>query len=449
MDKLDDLVRADEGLVRREIFANPALYRQELERIFDRSWLFLAHDTQLPNPGDFLTTFMGEDPVLVIRQADGSVAAFLNVCTHRGTLLCLAEEGSAKHFTCTYHGWTFGADGALVDVPRESDAYYGELDKASWGLKSIRVESYKGLYFGNFDPAAPSLADFLGDFAWYLDAVFDPQPGGVEFLGGTMRMTLRCNWKIAAENIISDTYHVLAAHGLSVQICSAGRDMQIGVEEGSDLQGQTLSATLNGHGWNANLDGQGQYSLFYDPEPWLKFASASRPRYIEHLGEPRAWFVGSSIDGGLFPTFMFVPGFTFRIIHPKGPDECELWMWTVVEKNLPDELKREMVRFNARMLGTSGMFETDDCNNMENMSKALRGVANRKFDSHYAMGLGHERHDDPTFPGRVDQRISDNCFRGFYQRWQEFMAASSWVQIPLAPRRVTDDGTLIQGARHD
>lgn len=421
------LVKNEGGQVSRQIFTDPALYRVELDQVFGRAWLFLAHDTQLPKPGDFLNTFMGEDPILVIRQNDGSIKAFLNACTHRGPLLCQAEEGRAKTFQCTYHGWVFGIDGGLIDVRPEGEAAYGAR-KEAFGLKPIRIESYKGLWFGNFDDSVPALVDFLGDFTWYLDTIFDPLPTGVEFVGGTMRQRLKCNWKLAAENIVADTYHVFAAHAVAagVNMSRATMRLPVGIEPGGP---PGISATVSGHGWNAHSDGYGSYALFRDPKQWMAYVDRQRPRYIERLGAERAQFIGSSIDGGVFPNFLFVPGFTYRQIHPKGPDECEIWMWTVVDKELPDELKQEMVRFNARMLGTSGMFEMDDCANMERITTTLHGTLGRHQYSDYTMGQGLEaRHE--IYPGLVEKRISDNGFRGYYRRWAEYMQANSAKDIP-------------------
>jgi ethylbenzene dioxygenase alpha subunit len=146
-----------EGWVDRRIFWDEAIYERELEAIFARCWQFVAHESQLPNTGDFLTTYLGEDGVIVARHADGKVYAFLNACTHRGNKICFADEGSARRFNCNYHGWSFNTAGELTGLPNEAEAYdAGDIDKRQWGARQARVESYKGMIFATFDPSAPS-----------------------------------------------------------------------------------------------------------------------------------------------------------------------------------------------------------------------------------------------------------------------------------------------------
>src|SRR6266540_3657733 len=167
---VSSLVNVEEGLQSKLIFIERDIYEDELERIFAHCWLFLAHESQIPNPGDFVAAYMGEDPVLVVRDSHGKVGAFLNTCRHRGMRVCRADQGNAAAFTCTYHGWTYGNDGKLVGVPGYKEYYFEELDMENWGLVRVaQVSSYKGLIFGTFDPRAPSLQEYLGDMAWYMD----------------------------------------------------------------------------------------------------------------------------------------------------------------------------------------------------------------------------------------------------------------------------------------
>ena len=157
--EMSRLVDDNKGLVSRRIFIEPEIYEQELERIFARCWLFLCHESQIPRPGDFLTTYMGEDPVLVVRDSDGRVHAFLNVCRHRGNRLCRADSGNAASFTCAYHGWTYRNDGRLVGVPYLREFYRGELERENWGLVPVaQLDEPQGIAVRHLRPAGAAVA---------------------------------------------------------------------------------------------------------------------------------------------------------------------------------------------------------------------------------------------------------------------------------------------------
>jgi len=208
------LVDQDKGLIDPRIYTDQELYELELERVFGRSWLLLGHDAHIPKTGDYMTTYMGEDPVIMVRQKDGSIKVFLNQCRHRGMRICRSDAGNAKAFTCTYHGWAYDIAGNLVNVPFEKGAFCDQkegdcgFDKADWGPLQARVETYKGLIFANWDAEAPDLKTYLSDATPYMDTMLDRTEAGTTVVGGIQKWVIPCNWKFAAEQFCSDMYHV-------------------------------------------------------------------------------------------------------------------------------------------------------------------------------------------------------------------------------------------------
>src|SRR4051794_24100409 len=164
----DKFVDLTTGLVSRRIYSDEAIYQREIEGIFARCWLYLGHESQIQKPGDYLTTYMGEDPVILWRDARGQPRVFLNTCRHRGNRLCMYERGNASSLTCSYHGWSYNSEGELTGVPFHTEAYYDELDRSQWGLiETPRLTSYGGLVFACWDGGAPSLDAYPGRFRVY------------------------------------------------------------------------------------------------------------------------------------------------------------------------------------------------------------------------------------------------------------------------------------------
>jgi nitrite reductase/ring-hydroxylating ferredoxin subunit len=193
------LVDMSTGQVSREIFVSEDIYQEELERVFTRAWLFVGHESQIPKPGDYFVSSMGEESVLLCRDREEKVHVFLNSCRHRGMKVCRYDEGNTPVFTCPYHGWSYAADGRLVGVPYFKEAYHGKLDKLRWGLIEVaQLCTYKGIIWATWDSSAPPFLEYLGDFKLYLDLsldAWDGGEGGTEVLGGIQKWLIPSNWK--------------------------------------------------------------------------------------------------------------------------------------------------------------------------------------------------------------------------------------------------------------
>ena len=226
---LNGLVDVDKGIISREIFVNEDIYRQEQEQVFARAWLFIGHESQIPKPGDFLVSSMGEESVILCRDRAAKIHVFLNSCRHRGMKVCRYDEGNTVEFQCPYHGWSYACDGALVGVPFAKDAYGEQLDRSKWGLIEVaRTESYKGTIWATWDANAPSFLDYVGGYKLYLDLLLDAwdgREGGTEAIGGVHKWLIPCNWKFPAENFSGDRYHGVSHRSVDmVGIGPSGKD---------------------------------------------------------------------------------------------------------------------------------------------------------------------------------------------------------------------------------
>ena len=416
-DNLGALFDERAGTISPAIYADPGLYELELERVFARSWLVVAHESHVPEAGAFLSSYMAEDPVIVIRQKDGSVRVMLNQCRHRGMKLCRVDKGRTRGFICSYHGWAYDTAGKLVNVPLEEKSFRG-IDKKQWGVRQARVETYKGLIFATWNEEAPTLAEYLGDTALYLDAVLDRSEGGTEAIGGIAKWTIPCNWKFAAEQFCSDMYHGIFSHS-SPQIAAHTEDgprpdptLLPGRQHRSD-QGHGTGFFVSDTQWLFRIGQSAEMVPGFDPR-------ATMDRIEKHGGRARANISAQHIT--IFPNFSVFAGVdTARIWHPRGPDAIEVWAFGLVDKAASPEEKEQARISTLRTFSPAGTWEQDDGENWVEVQRVLRGREARKTVLNIQMGKGEASNLDPDYPNTINNAYAEDAARGFYGHWQRMM----------------------------
>ena len=427
------------GQLDRRIFSDRDIYQEELEKIFGRAWLMIGHESLVPQVNDFFHTYMGEDPVILTRDAKGKLHAFLNMCRHRGSRIVRADIGNAKSFVCTYHGWTYSNEGGLEYVPGEEEAYYGALDRSRFSLVEARVETYAGIVFANWDAGAPSLDDYLGDARWCLDMTFNRLDSGTEAIG-PVKWIEPINWKTAVDNC-SDNYHVPTTHLSTILV--QGRHFGIPrLTHEQQFESPNKHLFINGHSMTVRFlekPDQARQSHGVTQENRALFEEYYRdtlPEAERRLGSIRAGQLQLG-NHSIFPNGVL----GFRLAHPRGPLETEFWHFVVLEKGMPTELKRALRIGNGNYNGVAGLFEQDDMDNWRSVTESSLTPLSRKYSQDLSMGVGRAS-SAPNFPGQVSERYtSENNQRNFYRRWEQFMNAQDWGDIPIEPLTAEFEGT--------
>lgn len=438
-DGIDALVRADEGLVCRKIFSDEAIFHEEQRRIFARAWLFVGHESLVPNPDDYFLSRMGTEQVILTRNRQGRLHVLLNSCTHRGMKLVRYDHGSSRTFTCPYHGWSFSTDetvvpraGALRGVPGLQTHYRGELDLSRWGLKSVaQVAVYKGTVWATWDPDAPPFLEYLGGMHHYLDAALDHRDGregGSMVIGGVQKWRIPCNWKFPPENFVGDLYHDVSHRSVDgVGIGPSG-----GKGRRDAMQGRTTIAFRDlGHGLIGRLphDREYDYAPIYQLYPEVE-------AYYRQVHETRVRTLGDRMRvthsvGTIFPNMSFhgrQPR-TIAVFHPVSPTEVEMWRMYLVDADAPEAVREAARHYYLRYSGPGGLTESDDMENWTGAMQASVGSVSREMWFNYQMGLGHAR-PVPGLEGAVENgEYTEENARAYYRRWGQFMKGLDWASL--------------------
>ncbi|MPZ23847.1 MAG: Rieske 2Fe-2S domain-containing protein [Dehalococcoidia bacterium] len=410
--------------VNRQALVSEEIYKAERQKVFDRCWLYIGHESELDKPGDYRRRVMAGRPLIFIRGNDGECRTFYNTCTHRGALICRADQGTAKVFQCFYHAWTFDNKGALIGVPDEEG--YGEsFSKDALGLKPIeRMDSYRGFHFISFNPEVEDLRSYLGEAADYLDLVIDQSEEGMRVVPGTNYYSTKANWKLLVENV-PDAYHAASTHETYWQYIS-----DLGVQMSGAIGGGSARALGNGH------------SVIEAPAPYGRPIAIWHPLFGEDLKpeiervRERIW-ANHGEDRGqrmtrnirllvIFPNLMIndIMAVTIRQCWPTAADGMDVLAWELAPREEDARLLSARLDSFLTFLGPGGFATPDD---VEALESCQSGFA--------ATGVG----SSPMMRGlrmKTDREFMDEVpLRTFWRRWNASMNDISYEDWEVSPRQ--------------
>ena len=392
---LDELVRdeRDRFWINSRVYSDPAIFDLEMQRIFHRGWIYVAHETEVPDGGDYKQTLLGRHPVIVTRSSDdGQVRVFFNRCRHRGATVCQMEFGNANYFRCAYHGWVYKNDGGLVGVPFEEG--YGEgFDKEKLGLVQVpRVDSYQGFVFASLSPDGPSLLEHLGKTLPYIDKFVAMAPDGLQVSTGTHKFSYDGNWKVAAENSV-DGYHTNFVHASYLEIVSRRSGRPIRMAGGRDAF----------RSWDL---GNGHAALDIEP------GGLNAPH-----GASRGDKIGPGFNLYIFPNLVLL--FTqIRHLIPTAFNRTDVRLQALHFKGATPEVNAQILREHEMFYSPGGLAAPDDWEMFVRLQSGVRTDFEPwvRFDR----GLGQE---DPVESGAVFSGQTDESpQRAIYKQWKRVMA---------------------------
>jgi len=403
---------ADRGLFRvhRSAFVDDEILRLERERIFDKTWLYVGHESEVPRPGDFHTRKVGGRQLIFTRDKVGQVQVLLNSCRHRGAEVCREPNGNKKVFTCFYHGWAYGTDGALVSVP-DGESYSEGFLRAEHGLAKPRVESYRGFVFATYSAETEPLVEFLADAVHLFDLVADQSAEGMELVAGTHQYTMKANWKLLMENSC-DGYHGFTVHQTYFEMM-----MNLGITPG---------LVAPDKGLNASFDLGNGHAVACSPElgmplmnPEIKAATDSRRAAIaDRLGEDHAVrMLNTSRNTIVFPNFAIIDlnfGIQLRTMYPTAVDHTEITGWQLMPKGVSEDLASYRLDNALTFWGPAGLATPDDVEGLDQCQRGFSTV-NEVPWSDISRGM---KSAQPTATDELQMRT-------FWRKWNQVLTGEA------------------------
>jgi len=421
-----DLVQGHQ--VHRDIYTSQEVYRLEMKYLFRNTWVFVGHDSQTPNKGDYFTTQVGDQPVIQVRHSDGEIYVLYNRCPHKGTKIAIDRQGNTgKFFRCPYHAWSFKTNGCLLAIPLKKgyqDTNLSETENGQ-GMKSVgAVKNYRGFIFARLAETGISFEEFFGDSLSSIDNMVDRAPEGrMEVAGPPLRYMHQCNWKMLVENQ-TDTCHPMVAHE-----SSAGTAVRLWKEMGNPeprpaamqiiapfmsayefFEDISIRTWPNGHG---HTGVKGSIHSDYDSIPG--YFSAMTEAY----GEDRAKAIldENRHNTVYFPNIMVkAPLGQLRNFIPLGANKCLVESYVYHPVGAPKELTARSAMYNRMINAPTSIVGHDD---LEMYERAQEGLMSDGLDWVNVQRLYEPDEDFDT--EAVENGTTERQMRNQFHAWAKFM----------------------------
>lgn len=424
---LAGLVKDD--AVHRSVYTDPEIFALEMERIWGRAWIYVGHDSQVKEAGDYFATSIGTQPVIMTRHSDGQVYVLFNRCAHKGAQIVGDTCGRAKQLRCCYHGWVFDTDGRCLHIPREEgyrDTGFGK-DHPLASLRRVpRVDSYHGLVFASLASEGPDLKTWLSGAAESIDNLVERSPEGrLEIAGGCLRYLHDSNWKMFVENL-NDAGHPMVVHQSSSGTAKRVFDDLMGKDDPVPFELEMLAPFTNnyeffdkmgltackyGHSWTG-----GKFSIHSDYSPVSGYMEAMRKAY----GEERAKEILSVNRHNtiVYPSFTLKGVITsIRVVKPVAVDKTIIESWVFRQVGAPDELFRRSITYCNLINSHANVVGPDDYEAYHRVQHGLASDGGEWVSMHRYLGR-----DENLDNGHKEATgSSDMAFRHQYQTWRSYM----------------------------
>ena len=402
--------------VHGSVYTSPEIFEREIEQIFEKGWVYVAHASEVPEPGDYVTRRIGSEPVIVSRGRDGAIRVLANRCTHRGNRLCNAEQGNARSFRCPYHGWTFSNDGSLTAVPMKN-GYAERFDglRSHLGLAPApRTDDYRGFVFASLSPDGPTLLEHLGRAVTAIDRLLALSPTGeLELTAGWMRHEQAANWKMVMENNV-DGYHALFTHQSVYETVRPAK-----VSHQPSKVEVVVRDMGNGH---AEIDYSEEYAKLDEEFVWFgRIPRQKVPGYVtameDRYGPEQAHH--SLVIGPphtlVFPN-LFLAEMNIMTVDPIAPNRTVACTTPAFLKGAP-EMNRRMIRRTEGAMGPAGFLIADDG---EIGARNQLGLASHQMEwLELSRGIETDELDETGIVNR--DKSAETPQRGFWREWARAM----------------------------